>query len=280
VNAPQQAAQAMDQAGRSDYLEHLARVGLIAYGLVHVLIGWLALQLAWFGGSGESADQAGALDTLSQTPVGGPLLWVLGIGLFALAAWQAAEVLRWRHDWSASGDRRKKALFRSGKAVAKAVIYTVFGVLFLQVANGNEQESSNSEEQATEGVLALPGGRFIVGAVALAVIGVAVYHVYKGVTKKFLEQIDLSGCSPKANRFITRVGQVGYPGKGVALLLVGGLLGWAAITFDADKAAGLDEALRTVQDAPLGTWVLTLIALGLISYGVFCFARARYPERQ
>ena len=84
----------LDQAGHSDSLEHLARVGLIAYGLVHVLIGWLAIQLAWFGGGGESADQSGALSTLAENPFGGPLLWVLGIGLFALALWQAAELLR------------------------------------------------------------------------------------------------------------------------------------------------------------------------------------------
>ena len=62
--------------------------------------------------------------------------------------------------------------------------------------------------------------------------------------------------------------------------MVGGLLVWAAISFDADKAAGLDGALRTVQDAPLGSWLLTLIALGLVAFGVFCFARARYPERE
>ena len=278
MNAPQSAARAADRAGQSDFLEHLARVGLIAYGLVHVLIGWLALQLAW-GGGGESADQSGALDTLSQTPVGGPLLWVLGIGLFALAAWQAAEVLRWRHTWSASGDRRTKGVFRSVKGVAKAVIYAALGVLCLQVANGTEQSSSGSEEQATQDVFALPAGRFLVGTVALVVVGVAVYHVHKGLTKKFLEQIDLGGCSSSARRHITRLGQIGYPAKGVALLVVGGLLLWAAITLDSDKAAGLDEALQTVRKAPLGTWLLTLIAVGLVAYGLFCFARARYPER-
>ena len=86
-------ASSADRAGNIDALENLARVGLIAYGIVHLLIAWLALQLAW-GGGGGSADQSGALSTLAESPVGGPLLWVLGIGLFALALWQAAEVLR------------------------------------------------------------------------------------------------------------------------------------------------------------------------------------------
>ncbi len=270
----------LDQAGHSDSLEHLARVGLIAYGLVHVLIGWLAIQLAWFGGGGESADQSGALATLAESPFGGPLLWVLGIGLFALALWQAAELLRWRHGWGASGDRRKKALVRSAKAVSKAVIYVALGVLALQVANGTNQSSESSADQAAEGVIGLPGGRFLVGLGGLAVLAVAAYFVHKGLTKGFMKAIDTSSASAAQRRWIERAGQLGYPGKGVALLVVGGLLVWAAISFDADKAAGLDGALRTVQDAPLGSWLLTLIALGLVAFGVFCFARARYPERE
>jgi hypothetical protein len=269
---------AADRAGNSDTLEQLARVGLIAYGLVHVLIGWLALQLAWFGG-GESADQSGALSTLAESPVGGPLLWVLGLGLFALALWQAAEALRWRHGLASSGRQRRTALVRTGKAVAKAVLYAALGWLALQVANGTETSSEESTDQAAEGVIGLPGGRLLVGVVALAVLGAAAYHVHKGWTKTFLRGIDTSQSSPSARRWIERVGQIGYPAKGVALLVVGGLLAWAALSYDADKAAGLDGALRTVQDAPFGAWLLTLIALGLVAFGVFCFARARYPER-
>jgi hypothetical protein len=278
MSAQQTATGAARQAAHSDTLEHLARVGLAAYGLVHLLIAWLAFQLAWFGG-GESADQSGALSTLSESPVGKPLLWVLGIGLFALALWQAAEVLRWKSGWSASGKQRRTAVFRSVKAVAKAVLYAALGVLCIRFATGSGGSSSQSEEQTTSGVFGWPGGRWIVGAVALGIIGVGIYHVVKGFTKKFLEQIDLTECSSGARRLITRLGQVGYPAKGVALGIVGGLLAWAAITYDADKAAGLDEALHTVREAPLGTWLLTVIAVGIAAFGVFALARARYPER-
>src|SRR3954469_4277734 len=98
------------QAGESDGLENLARVGLLAYGVVHVLVAWLAIQLAWFGGGGESADQSGAMATLAESPVGTPLLWLIAVGFVALAAWQAAEVLRWRSGWRASGKARTKAI--------------------------------------------------------------------------------------------------------------------------------------------------------------------------
>jgi large-conductance mechanosensitive channel len=275
----QRTAGAADRAGQSDALENLARIGLIALGVVHVLIGWLAFQMAWFGGGGESADQSGALSTLADSPVGGPLLWVLGIGLFALALWQAAEVLRWRHGLSASGKQRRTAIGRIVKSVAKAILYVALGVLALQTANGTEKSSEESTGQTAQGVMGLPAGRFLVGAIGLIIVGVGVYHVYKGWTKKFLEGIDVSQASPSARRWIERSGQVGYPAKGVALVVVGALFVWAAITFDAKKAAGLDTALRTVLDAPFGKFLLTLIALGLVAFGVFCFARARYPER-
>lgn len=266
------------QAGDSDALEHLARVGLLAYGVVHLLVAWLALQLAW-GVAGESADQTGAMQTLAESPLGTTLLWIIAVGLVALAAWQAAEVLRWRHGWSASGETRKKAIERSVKAIARTAIYATLAVLAIRVATGGGQSSSQQQQQTTAGVFGWPAGRWLVGAVGLVVIGVGAYHVYKGVTKRFLKEIDLTDCSPKAVRLVTRLGQAGFPGKGVALAVVGGLLVYAAITFDPAKAQGLDGALHTVLGLPFGQILLTLVAIGIAAFGAFCLVRARYPER-
>ena len=272
-------ADSATRAGDSDALEHLARVGLVAYGLVHLLIAWLALQLAW-GTSGAQADQSGALATLAQQPLGEPLLWVLGVGLVALALWQAAEILRWRHGLSASGERRKKAWERIGKAAAKTVIYLALAVLAFRYASGAGQSSSSSTPQQTAaGVFGWPAGRWLVGAVGLVVVGVGLYHVYKGISKRFLKEIDLADCPPGTTRVVTRLGQAGFPGKGVALALIGGLLVWSAMTFDAAKADGLDGALHLVLGAPAGQVLLTLIALGIAAFGAYCFVRARFPVR-
>jgi Domain of Unknown Function (DUF1206) len=266
------------RAGDSDALENLARVGLISYGVVHLLVAWLALQLAW-GGGGQSADQSGALDTLARQPFGKPLLWVIALGLIALAAWQAAEVFRWRAGLSASGKERTKAVKKVVKSIAKAVLYAALAVTALKFAIGSGQSSSQQQQQRTAGVFGWPGGRFLVGIAALVLIGVGAQHVYKGVKKTFLKQIDLTEAPPKAEKLITRLGQVGFPAKGVALALVGGLLGYAAITFDPAKASGLDGAMHTILAAPFGAWLLTLVALGIACFGAFVLARARYPER-
>ncbi|TQN42023.1 uncharacterized protein DUF1206 [Blastococcus colisei] len=266
------------QAGDSDALEHLARVGLLAYGVVHLLVAWLALQLAW-GGGGESADQSGAMQTLAESPIGKPLLWVVAVGMIALAAWQAAEVLRWRHGWSASGKTRTRAVEKSGKAIARTVVYAALAVLAIRFATGGGQNSSQQQQQTTAGVFGWPAGRWLVGVAGLVLVGVGAYHVYKGVTKRFLKEIDTTDCSRSALRLVTRLGQVGFPGKGIALAVVGGLFTYAAITFDPAKAQGLDGAMHTILGLPFGQILLTLVAVGIAAFGAFCLVRARYPER-
>ena len=273
------AAGAAERAGDSDGLEKLARVGMLAYGVVHVLVAWLALQLAWGGGGGESADQSGAMATVAESPIGKPLLWVVAVGLIALAVWQAAEVFRWRSGWSASGKARTKALRKSGNALGKAAIYTALAVLAIRFALGSGTSSSQKQQETTAGVFGWPAGQWIVGAAGLVLIGAGAWHVRKGLNKHFLKQIDTSDASPSALRLVTRLGQVGFPGKGIALAGVGALLIWAAVTFDPSKASGLDGALHAILELPFGQILLTIVALGIAAFGAFLFVRARYPER-
>lgn len=272
------AQQKARQAGDSDALQHLARVGLLAYGLVHLLIAWLALQLAW-GGGGGSADQSGALQTLAEEPFGTPLLWVLGLGLIALALWQAASVLPFLGRLGGTGDARKKAVVGIVKCVAKVVVYGFLAVSALRFATGSGSSSSGDQQQATAGVFGLPGGRYLVGLGALVVIGVGVYQVVKGLKGSFMKEIDTADAPAQQVRVVERLGRVGYVAKGIAFVVVGGLLGYAAVTVDPSQSTGLDGAMHTVLEAPFGQGLLTLVALGIAAFGVFCFFRARYPQR-
>jgi hypothetical protein len=262
-----------EQAGDSASLEGLARVGLIAYGVVHLLVGWLALQLAWGASASKSADPSGALRTLADQPFGKILLWLVALGLVALALWQASEVI-----W---GYRHREAAERVRKQVtsgAKAVIYAVLGVSAALVALGSGSSSSQSQQQATSGVLAWPAGRVIVVVAGLIIIGVGVAGVVKGVTKTFAEEIDTSSMSPVAREGVARLGQVGYIAKGVALGVVGGLLGYAALTFDRQQAQGLDGALQTTLAQPFGRFLLTAVALGFVAFGLFALLQSRYRQ--
>lgn len=267
-----------NRAGNSRTLENLARIGFFAYGLVHLLVAWLAVQLAWGDGGGE-ADQSGAMGTLARSPVGKPLLWLLVAGFLCLALWQAAKALNLRSGWSAQGKQRRRAIQKSAEAVGMAIVYLGFGYLAFRFAAGSGQSSVQKQQKATAGVIGWPGGRVIVVVAGLILIGVGVRQVYYGVTRKFLDQIDLTHASPDAVRLVTGIGRVGFPAKGAALILAGGLFGYAAITYDPSKAGGLDGAMKTILAAPFGAVLLTIVAVGIAAFGAFCFARARYPER-
>src|SRR5665811_92073 len=261
----------VEQAGNSASLEVVARVGLIAYGVVHLLISWLALQLAWGAAARKSADPSGALRTVADQPVGRILLWLVAVGLVALALWQASEAIWGYRNRDGAGRLRKRVT--SG---AKAVIFAVLGASAASVALGSGSSSSQSPRQTTSGVLAWPAGEVIVVVAGLIIIGVGVAGVVKGVKMSFREEIDTSSMSPVARMGVERLGQVGYIGKGVALGVVGGLLSYAALTFDRQKAPGLDGALQTILAQSFGRILLTAVSLGFVAFGLFAILQARY----
>ena len=115
----------------------------------------------------------------------------------------------------------------------------------------------------------------LVGAVGLAIISVGVYHVYKGLKKKFLEDLQRLP-SGTAGPVVRRLGVLGYVAKGVALAIVGVLFVTAAVTADPSKSTGLDGALHALRDQPAGVVLLVIVALGFVAYGVYSFVRARY----
>jgi hypothetical protein len=260
-----------EQAADSASLEIVARAGLIAYGVVHLLIGWLALQMAWSTSDSKKADISGALKTLADQPFGTTLLCLVAVGLVALALWQASEAIC-RHRNRAGAERVRKQLTTG----ATAVVYAALGVSAASVALGSRSSSSQSQKQATSGVLAWPAGRVIVVVAGLIIIGVGVAHVVKGVKKSFTEEIDTSSMSPVARKGVARLGQIGYIAKGVALGLVGGLLSYATLTFDRQKAQGLDGALQTIVAQPFGRFLLTGVALGFVAFGGFAILQSRY----
>ncbi|MCZ2813765.1 MULTISPECIES: DUF1206 domain-containing protein [unclassified Modestobacter] len=260
-------------------LEHLARVGLVAYGVLHLLIGWLAFRIAWFVEPGtEDADQTGALQAVSESPGGRVLLWGIGLGLFALALWQAGEVLRW---WT--GLLRPDHRLRTGvvctKCAAKAVVYAVLGLTALFFAVGAGYQADERFQAMADDALEIPGGSTLVVAVGLGVAAVGLYVLVRGVTGKFMRDVDLDSAPDRWEPLIERLGSVGYVAKGIAFTVSGGLLVYAAATRDVSTATGLDGAMNAIGGVPTGRWLLTAVAVGFMAFGVYALVRARYPDR-
>ena len=260
---------ATDTVQTSDWFMLTVRVGLAAYGLVHLLIAWLALQLA-FGDPSGSASQQGAINQLAQESLGQLLLWVIAVGFAALVVWQAIKAFQGHQ-----GEDGAKRVLKRVLSGAKGVLFAALGLSSAQAALG-ESGGGSSTDQMTRDLMELPLGRFIVGAVGLVIIGVGVAHVVKGFTRSFEDKLDLA--KTPAPDTVIKIGQVGYVAKGIALGVVGALFGWAAISFDADKAGGLDVALHKLIDAGSGPWLLAAIAVGIGCFGVYCFAWARSAD--
>jgi len=261
------------QAGRkaavkadSPWVKTLGQVGVAAIGIVYLLLAWIAVQVA-FGGSSKSADNSGALKELAGRPFGRWLLAAMAAGLFAFAVWQVVLAIV-GYDTEQGG----KLIFKRAGAGAKAVFGTLLGVQALKLVIGSGSSKSSSQQQAdwTGKLLGAPAGRALVVLVGLAVLGFAGYLIYEGVEKKFLKKLE---GSPGPG--ITKLGQAGWIARGVAFGVLGVLMVIAGIKHQPEQARGLDQALKTLAGAPYGKWVLTVVALGLASYGVFQVVTAR-----
>jgi uncharacterized protein DUF1206 len=250
------------KANEQPALENAARLGYATSGVVHLLIGWLAIQVALDNGQ-RSADQSGALSSLAGNPVGRVVLWLAVVGFVGLAIWQLGDAAVGRRETS---DRVK--------GIAKAVVYAFLAVsAFTYAKGGAGSPSSQQSVDFTASLMEKPAGRWLVAAVGIAVVGVGAYHVYKGWTRKFLQDL-----RENPGAWAVQAGRFGYVAKGVALAVVGFLFVLAALHTDADKATGLDGALHTLRDAPFGVVLLLVVALGFVSFAVYSFARARYAK--
>lgn len=266
-----QGRRAGQRAQHSDALKTGARVGLVAYGVVHLLIALIAVQIAWSGGG--DASSGGALRTLADRPFGRTMLVVVAVGLTALAVWQ---LMTSAWGYRSESDTRKR-MFKRVVSGGRTVIYAVLAFSAARQALGSSSSSGSDskEEGLTASLLAVPAGRILVVAIGIGILAVGASLVWKGATDRFTHDLTI-GSSGTYGSAVFAVGRAGYIAKGVAIAIVGALFAQAAITYDADKAGGLDDALTTLKQQPFGPYLLTIVALGLAAFGVFCFAWARH----
>jgi hypothetical protein len=252
----------------------LGRAGMACWGVVHLVVAYLAVQVA-LGGGGREADQSGALQQIGANAFGRVLLWVLAAGLVAFGLWQFLMAAA-GYEWVAGGKRTRKRLGAVGRGIA--VLALGYSAIRLATGSGGGR-GSQREQELTAQVLALPAGPVIVVAVAVAVAIVAVAAGVKGVKETFLQDLDVRELHGRPRRWVGWLGTAGYLAKAVVFALVAVLLAYSALRQDARKAGGLDSALKTLAAQPFGTALLVIVALGLAAFGVYCFAAAWAHKR-
>ncbi len=278
------------KAGNSAVVHGLARGGFVGYGILHLVVAWLAVQIA-VGHSSNETDQSGAFQLLVREPFGRPLVWIIVVGLAGMALWQLFAATtgyqttglgrRAASDAPSQTGRnergKRKVVERIG-AAARAVIYAALAWDAGKVAAGSPTSSAGEQRQTTAGVLAHTPGRVLVALAGVAVLAGGIGLMVYGAKRAFVKRLHTERMRPGTRKAATALGVAGYDAKGAAYGIAGGLLFVAAVHRDPKKSGGLDEALHTLAGKPYGQVLLIVIAVGFVAFGAYCFFQSRYRD--
>jgi hypothetical protein len=251
----------------------LARAGLAARGVLYLLIGIIAIEIA-FGNSHQQADRTGALRLLAATPFGSLLLWLLVAGFAAMMIWRLSEAI-----WGAAGQDGHKTTTRLA-ALGKAALYGAigFGVLKDVLGLGAPASSNTQSQDLTATALRYPGGQVAVAIAGGVIVIAGVVMMYKSWQGRFLQTLRFGRASARTRTVVTRLGQIGGVARGAVFITIGVFLAIAAIEAKPAQAKGIDSALRVFAHTPLGPWLLVLVAAGLVVFGAFSCCEARWRK--
>jgi hypothetical protein len=252
--------------------EGLARAGYAARGVIYGMIGILAIRLAKGIGSARP-NQQGAMQKIAHQPFGHALLLLLAIGLGGYALWRLAQALIGHTP--EYGEH--SAMDRVG-ALGSAVAYAAFCFLAISVLRGTAGNSSATPKTTTAGVLHWTGGRELVAAAGLLFIVIAAYQAYLGLSKRFLKYSKTADMSQGVRKAFTNIGIAGLVARAIAFALIGIFVTKAAIDYTPRDAVGIDGALVRLTHHTYGTSALIVVAAGLILFGIYSLADARYRK--
>jgi hypothetical protein len=261
------------RAARSDWTQGLARWGLVSKGGLYVLVGVIAVNVS-VGGGERVRDRTGALSALSALWYGKLLVGVLAIGLLGYAIWRFVEAVLGR---PLEGGEKEGWLKRLGYAARGFWYLGLFGIAVSALA-GAHQSGSRKEDRYTARVLEWPLGRWLVIAVGAGILGAAAFNLWRGLTGSFRKKLKLREMGRWEQRAFVALGVIGYLARAVVFGLIGFFLVRAAWQYDPKEAVGLDGALAQVLRQDYGDTLLGLVAGGLIAFGLYCWAEARYRE--
>ncbi len=274
-SAPVRAAgQATRQTANQPAIQLLGRVGYAAKGLVYIIIGGLA-ALAALGNGGATTDRKGAIQVVYEQPFGKVLLGLITFGLACYALWSFIRAIA---DTDGKGSEPKGIayrLFRAGVGISYSAFAVAAFQLLMGAGNGGKNSDANAKDWTAE-LLKQPFGVLLVIIAALVVLGAACYQFYKAYKADFQEHLELGNMDPTAKEWVIRFGRFGLAARGIVFGIIGLFLIIAALQHNPDQAKGLGGALQELARQPYGQVLLGLVAVGLIAYGVYSLAEARY----
>lgn len=251
----------------------MAQAGLVAKGIVYVLLGIIAFMAAFeLGGqSTNDADRSGVLGELKDLPAGTTLLALVAVGLVCYTLWRGLQAFRPHH-----GEQEIK-LTKRVRYFFSALTYGGVALTAGRLLLYNRQNSGSSGNQKlASNLLHQSYGQWLLGGAALVMVGVGIYQLHYGLSEKYRKHVQGLSLSSPASSLLLRAGKVGYVARGIVWLVIAWLLLKAALHANAAEAGDTSEAFRFIESSTAGSLLLGALGLGLVAYGVFNFIRARY----
>lgn len=266
-NAEQRAEEAAEEA--SPWVDRIARFGYVTKGSVYLVVGGMALAAA-LGIGGRTTDPPGALQTIGTQPFGRIVLGFVALGLAGYALWRLVQAVA---DPEGEGRDLSGIASRIGHGAAGlgySVLAFTAGQLVLTSGGGS------SPKDWTAWVLSLPFGWVLVMGVGIGVVGYGLHELYNAYQANFEEHLNRAEMGDTVASWIMHGGRFGLAARGVVIGIAGVFVTVAALQFDPNEATGLGGALQELLRQPFGAWLLGVVALGLVAYGLFMLAVARY----
>ncbi len=257
---------------RNGWVERVGRLGWLAKGFVYLLLSIVVLRVGFSGAFGRhessEASPQGALEEVASQPFGRSVLLVLGAGLLLYTLWRVISALL-------PGEEGVHGLAKRAGYLFSAAMYGVLGAVAFDMGVSGRQESQDGTGTLLRGLMAHEWGRWLVGMVGVVALGSAAYFVYKGLTRKFEEQIDYTGMGKAHRAVVDGLGRVGWVARALVVALFGGFLTHAAVTYDVSNAQGLDGVFREAASTTTGSTLVIAAGAGLAVYAAFCLASWR-----
>ena len=256
------------------WVRRFGRFGYVAKGLVYGMVGVLA-ALAAFGPKGDTTGTSGALQSIARMPFGEVALWFIGIGLIGYILWDFIKAIK---DPENEGTDAKGWIKRTGYFIS-GLIYSnlAFGAIKL-ASNTGSAGGGNSEKSISAKLMEQPFGVWLVGLIGAIIVGYGVYELYSGTKEKFMSKFKTYEMNDKEHKIARLSGKIGLISRGIVLSMVGFFFIRTAYTHNPNESKGLGGALTELADQPFGQFLLAIVAVGLILYGVYQIIKGRYQH--
>jgi len=257
--------------GANTWIEKIARTGLIAKGVVYVILGILGFMAAFeIGGQSNSAtNKSGVFGSIKDFPGGVFVLGLLAAGLVCYSVWRGVQTFSSNNNVDIKWSKRVRYFF-------SGLVYLSLAFTASQMIFRSHSEKGDKNQYWVSQILDKSFGQWFIGLGALALAGVGIYQIYYGLSGKYKKHVQQLNLHSRGSSLLLRSGKIGYLSRGIVWLILSYLMLQAALHNNSSEAGDTGKAFSFIESSSYGSYLLAALGIGLISYGVFNFIRARY----